>query len=90
MQHCYTSYCNMSVRTQNCHSFSFFRNIHDVDKTMNEIYEQTENLKQIQEALSNPIGQDYDEVFYFTSYLSPRFYFLSFPWFIIPMCKMNE
>ncbi|MFS8032698.1 putative Snf7 family protein [Helianthus anomalus] len=31
-------------------------NIDDVDKTMDEINEQTENIKQIQEALSTPIG----------------------------------
>lgn len=44
--------------------FSFCRNIDDVDKTMDEINEQTENMKQIQEALSNPIGAaaDFDEV----------------------------
>lgn len=40
------------------------RNIDDVDKTMDEINEQTENMKQIQEALSAPIGAaaDIDEV----------------------------
>ncbi|CAI0377733.1 unnamed protein product [Linum tenue] len=39
-------------------------NIDDVDKTMDEINEQTENMKQIQEALSTPIGSaaDFDEV----------------------------
>ncbi|KAG8487531.1 hypothetical protein CXB51_016164 [Gossypium anomalum] len=38
-------------------------NIDDVDKTMDEINEQTENMKQIQEALSTPIGAaaDFDE-----------------------------
>uniref|UniRef100_A0ACD5XR29 Uncharacterized protein n=4 Tax=Avena sativa TaxID=4498 RepID=A0ACD5XR29_AVESA len=38
-------------------------NIDDVDKTMDEINEQTENMKQIQDALSAPIGAsaDYDE-----------------------------
>lgn len=38
-------------------------NIDNVDKTMDEINEQTENLKQIQEALSNPVGAaaDFDE-----------------------------
>ncbi|XP_044464902.1 vacuolar protein sorting-associated protein 32 homolog 2-like [Mangifera indica] len=38
-------------------------NIDDVDKTMDEINEQTENMKQIQEALSTPIGSaaDFDE-----------------------------
>ncbi|KAH9297369.1 hypothetical protein KI387_029051 [Taxus chinensis] len=38
-------------------------NIDDVDKTMDEINEQTENMKQIQEALSTPIGTaaDFDE-----------------------------
>jgi len=42
----------------------FFRNIDDVDKTMDEINEQTENMKQIQDALSAPIGAaaDFDEV----------------------------
>ncbi|KAF7137326.1 hypothetical protein RHSIM_Rhsim07G0144600 [Rhododendron simsii] len=40
-----------------------FVNIDDVDKTMDEINEQTENMKQIQEALSAPIGSaaDFDE-----------------------------
>lgn len=44
--------------------FPFDRNIDDVDKTMDEINEQTENMKQIQEALSAPIGAaaDFDEV----------------------------
>ncbi|KMZ66921.1 hypothetical protein ZOSMA_281G00020 [Zostera marina] len=38
-------------------------NIDDVDKTMDDINEQTENMKQIQEALSTPIGaaSDFDE-----------------------------
>ncbi|XP_058111631.1 vacuolar protein sorting-associated protein 32 homolog 2-like [Magnolia sinica] len=38
-------------------------NIDDVDKTMDEINEQTENMKQIQEVLSTPIGTstDFDE-----------------------------
>ncbi|XP_078176305.1 vacuolar protein sorting-associated protein 32 homolog 1-like [Carex rostrata] len=38
-------------------------NIDDVDKTMDEINEQTENMKQIQEALAAPIGAaaDFDE-----------------------------
>ncbi|GLU09994.1 hypothetical protein SLE2022_268250 [Rubroshorea leprosula] len=38
-------------------------NVDDVDKTMDEINEQTENMKQIQEALSTPIGAvaDFDE-----------------------------
>lgn len=42
----------------------FYRNIDDVDKTMDEINEQTENMKQIQEALATPIGAaaDFDEV----------------------------
>lgn len=41
-----------------------YRNIDNVDQTMDEINEQTENLKQIQEALSAPIGAaaDFDEV----------------------------
>uniref|UniRef100_A0A804R7N6 Uncharacterized protein n=1 Tax=Zea mays TaxID=4577 RepID=A0A804R7N6_MAIZE len=39
-------------------------NIDDVDKTMDEINEQTENMKQIQDALSTPLGAsaDFDEV----------------------------
>ncbi|WOK95252.1 vacuolar protein-sorting-associated protein [Canna indica] len=38
-------------------------NIDDVDKTMDEINEQTENMKQIQEALATPVGAaaDFDE-----------------------------
>lgn len=38
-------------------------NIEDLDKTMDEINEHTENMKQIQEAFSNPIGfgADFDE-----------------------------
>ncbi|PPS03782.1 hypothetical protein GOBAR_AA16885 [Gossypium barbadense] len=38
-------------------------NMDDVDKTMDEINEQTENMKQIQEALSTPLGAaaDFDE-----------------------------
>lgn len=46
----------------NC--ISYCRNIDDVDKTMDEINEQTENMKQIQEALATPIGAaaDFDEV----------------------------
>ncbi|XVF88671.1 hypothetical protein PTKIN_Ptkin19aG0069200 [Pterospermum kingtungense] len=38
-------------------------NIDDVDKTMDEINEQTENMRQIQEALATPIGAaaDFDE-----------------------------
>eukprot|EP00271_Cylindrocystis_brebissonii_P013431 TRINITY_DN33252_c0_g1_i1.p1 TRINITY_DN33252_c0_g1~~TRINITY_DN33252_c0_g1_i1.p1 ORF type:complete len:218 (+),score=71.90 TRINITY_DN33252_c0_g1_i1:536-1189(+) len=38
-------------------------NIDDVDKTMDEINEQTENMKQIQDALSQPVGSaaDFDE-----------------------------
>ena len=40
------------------------RNIDDVDKTMEEINEQTENMKMIQDALSTPFGvaADFDEV----------------------------
>jgi len=33
-----------------------YRNIDDVGKTIDEINEQTESMKQIQEALSSPIG----------------------------------
>lgn len=38
-------------------------NIDDLDRTMDEVNEQTENMKQIQEALSTPIGAaaDFDE-----------------------------
>ncbi|CAN1185507.1 Vacuolar protein sorting-associated protein 32 homolog 2 [Linum perenne] len=38
-------------------------NIDDVDKIMDEINEQSDNMKQIQEALSTPIGSaaDFDE-----------------------------
>ncbi|PWA50736.1 vacuolar protein sorting-associated protein 32 [Artemisia annua] len=38
-------------------------NIDDVDKTMDEINEQTENMKQIQDALAAPmgLGADFDE-----------------------------
>ncbi|KAK8651147.1 hypothetical protein V6N13_140760 [Hibiscus sabdariffa] len=44
-------------------SHVLYRNIDDVDKTMDEINEQTQNMKQIQEALSTPIGAaaDFDE-----------------------------
>jgi charged multivesicular body protein 4 len=40
------------------------RNIDDVDKTIDDINEQTESLKQIQDALSTPfdMGIDIDEV----------------------------
>lgn len=42
----------------------YIRNIEDLDRTMDEVNEQTENMKQIQEALSMPIGAaaDFDEV----------------------------
>ncbi|KAL0654896.1 hypothetical protein Bca4012_075480 [Brassica carinata] len=36
-------------------------NIHDVDKTMDEISEQTDYMRQIQDALSAPFGSDFDE-----------------------------
>lgn len=36
--------------------FLNYRNLDDVDKTMDEINEQTENMKQIQKALSAPMG----------------------------------
>lgn len=43
----------------------WYRNINDVDKTMEEINEQTENMKLIQEALSTPLGAvDFDEVLF--------------------------
>lgn len=50
------------------YAVSLYRNIDDVDKTMDEINEQTENMKQIQEALSAPIGAaaDFDEVVIFS------------------------
>ena len=40
------------------------RNIDDVDKTLDEINEQTENMRQIQDALSQPTGAaaELDEV----------------------------
>lgn len=48
-----------------------YRNIDDVDKTMEEINEQTENMKQIQEALATPIGSaaDFDEAWILTSFI---------------------
>ncbi|RZC67475.1 hypothetical protein C5167_011164 [Papaver somniferum] len=41
----------------------FLRNTDDVDKTMDGINEQTENMKQVQEALPNPIeaAAEFDE-----------------------------
>ncbi|MBA0568055.1 hypothetical protein Golob_005573 [Gossypium lobatum] len=54
-----------AVVNSKCYTENGFlcRNIDDVDKTMDEINEQTENMKQIQEALSTPIGAaaDFDE-----------------------------
>ncbi|KAA3477222.1 vacuolar protein sorting-associated protein 32-like protein 2 [Gossypium australe] len=54
-----------AVVNSQCYTENGFlcRNIDDVDKTMDEINEQTENMKQIQEALSTPIGAaaDFDE-----------------------------
>ncbi|PNX85875.1 vacuolar sorting-associated protein 32-like, partial [Trifolium pratense] len=43
-------------------------NFDNVDKTMDEINEQSENIKQIQEVLSAPIGAsaDFDEVIFST------------------------
>ncbi|RZC46113.1 hypothetical protein C5167_039063 [Papaver somniferum] len=40
-----------------------FLNTYDVDKTMDEINEHTENMKQVHEALSNPVraAADFDE-----------------------------
>lgn len=43
-------------------TYVFCRNIHDVDKTMDEISEQTDYMRQIQDALSAPFGSDFDEV----------------------------
>jgi hypothetical protein len=42
----------------------FSRNIDDVDKTMDEINDNMENMRQIQDLLSAPIGaaSDFDEV----------------------------
>ena len=58
MQH-FISFCPFVSHV----TFLLSRNIDDVDKTMDEINEQTENMKQIQEALSTPIGAsaDFDE-----------------------------
>ena len=58
MQH-FISFCPICVWCD----ILLYRNIDDVDKTMDEINEQTENMKQIQEALSAPIGAaaDFDE-----------------------------
>ncbi|PKU68860.1 Vacuolar protein sorting-associated protein 32 like 2 [Dendrobium catenatum] len=60
--------CNFFVQENDAvfidtHSINCYSNIDDVDKTMDEINEQTENMKQIQEALSAPIGSaaDFDE-----------------------------
>lgn len=41
-----------------------YRNIDDLERTMDEINDQTESMKQIQEALSAPVGAaaDFDEV----------------------------
>ncbi|KAJ0254188.1 Vacuolar protein sorting-associated protein 32 2 [Hirschfeldia incana] len=36
-------------------------NIKDVNKTMDEISEQTDNMRQMQDALSAPFGSDFDE-----------------------------
>ncbi|KAL0885466.1 hypothetical protein Bca101_009448 [Brassica carinata] len=36
-------------------------NIEDVDKTMNEINDQTDNMRQIQDSLSAPFGSDFNE-----------------------------
>lgn len=64
-----------------------YRNIDDVDKTMDEINEQTENMKQIQEALSTPIGTaaDIDEVL---SYLSRFISTFGVLWMISPYFLM--
>jgi hypothetical protein len=44
--------------------YIFSRNIDDVDKTMDEINDNMENMRQIQDLLSAPIGaaSDFDEV----------------------------
>lgn len=51
-----------------------YRNIDYVDKTMDEVNEQTENIRQIQEALAAPIGSgaDFDEVLQ-NAFLFPQF-----------------
>lgn len=47
--------------------YIFFSNLDDVDNIMDEITEQTEKMRQVQEALSAPIGPaDYDEVVFST------------------------
>jgi len=47
--------------------YIFFSNLDDVDNIMDEITEQTEKMRQVQEALSAPIGAaDYDEVVFST------------------------
>ena len=50
-----------------CAIFLLCSNINFVDKTLDEIIEQTENLKLVQDALSAPIGAaaDFDEVLIF-------------------------
>ena len=41
----------------------WYRKINDVEKTMDEINEQNESLKQIQDAIAAPFsGQEFDEV----------------------------
>jgi len=47
--------------------YIFFSNLDDVDNIMDEITEQTEKMRQVQEALSAPIGAaEYDEVVFST------------------------
>ena len=69
------------------------RNIDDVDKTMDEINEQTENMKQIQEALSAPIGAaaDFDEVTSIsqTSSCMPTSRFSEIVTSMFVFCRMN-
>lgn len=50
------------------------RNIDDVDKTLDTINEQTENMKQIQDALSQPsaLAADLDEVWLHSLCMSYR------------------
>ncbi|KAF3527736.1 hypothetical protein DY000_02043115 [Brassica cretica] len=59
-------------------SVSMIKNIDDVDKTMDEINEQTDNMKQIQDALSAPFGSaaDFDEFNCYGGVLVERLYFL--------------
>jgi hypothetical protein len=54
-------YLSSLLRKKSC---CFYRNIDDVDKTMDEINDNMENMRQIQDLLSAPMGAaaDFDEV----------------------------